>query len=133
MVTNEVCLILFSFFYVVSIHVYTHSKDIYLANKHCEILKLDYVAKVSYIYAVKYLPQNLTFNGNFSFNVINVKSTLKIHFVDNTEHTTFWANETFKFFSRECSVNFSRMNPRAYFPGFFMIFMESKISCGCIS
>lgn len=70
---------------------------------------------------------------SFSINVINVKSTLKNHFVDNTEHTTFWANETFKFFSRECSVNFSRMNPRAYFPGFFMIFMESKISCGCIS
>lgn len=53
----------------------------------------------NYVYAVKYLPQNLTFNGNFSFNVINVKSTLKNHFVDNTEHTTFWANETEIFFT----------------------------------
>lgn len=72
------------------------------------------------------------FNGNFFFNVINVKFILKNDFVDNIEYIMFWVNEIFKFFLCECSVNFFCMNLCVYFLGFFMIFMESKISCGCI-
>lgn len=38
------------------------------------------------------------FNGNFFFNVINVKFILKNYFVDNIEYIMFWVNEIFNFF-----------------------------------